>query len=228
MSQVSWTAEIAERAENCSSIHFFLARGTGEAYPGKVADIANGACAQLGGTCDYEDIIYPAYTNDTTGFCMSIEAGVQNGTKQLTDYAERCPDSKLVLGGYSQGGQLVTDVLGGAGGFLWGDCEQSSSPELNYASVGSHVAAVYLFGDARHTANQPYNYLNGSAYNSSVPRTLPMLDALDQYANKIRSYCEESDPVCANGTDIQTHLSYFDYYTGDAISWVVSTLKGAA
>lgn len=138
MSQVSWTAEIAERAENCSSIHFFLARGTGEAYPGKVADIANGACAQLGGTCDYEDIIYPAYTNDTTGFCMSIEAGVQNGTKQLTDYAERCPDSKLVLGGYSQGGQLVTDVLGGAGGFLWGDCEQSSSPELNYASVGSH------------------------------------------------------------------------------------------
>jgi predicted esterase len=34
-------------------------------------------------------------------------------------YAERCPNSKLILAGYSQGGQIATDILGGAGGVLF-------------------------------------------------------------------------------------------------------------
>lgn len=130
-------AQIAERAQNCSSVHFFLARGTSETYPGRQGRLVNATCSRLS-NCDYEDIIYPASSNSTTGFCWSAESGVQNGTQQLVDYANRCPDTKLVISGYSQGAQVVGDILGGGGGQLWGLCKQSRNLALDTSISASN------------------------------------------------------------------------------------------
>ena len=62
---------------------------------------------------DYEDIEF--YNPLPAPYCESVTEGAANGIKQITAYNERCPDAKLVVSGYSQGGQVVGDVLGGGG-----------------------------------------------------------------------------------------------------------------
>ncbi|KAJ9316528.1 CAZyme family CE5 [Paecilomyces variotii] len=222
-----WATQITERTQSCSSVHFFLARGTSEPYPGTQGQLVNATCSQLS-NCDYEDIIYPATSNSTDGFCWSVESGVQNGTQQLIDYANRCPDSKLVISGYSQGAQVVTDILGGGGGQLWDLCKQSASAALDTSTNASrNLAAAIVFGDTRHTANQSYNLLSGWDINGYAIRTQNMLDALDVYASRIRSYCDKNDPICCRGHDLNTHLTYLTNYTDDAASWLVSTINKA-
>lgn len=52
-----------------------------------------------------------------------------------------------------------------------------------------------------------------------------MLTALDLYESRMRSYCSKDDPVCCKGHDLNVHLTYFDNYTDDATSWLVSTIN---
>lgn len=87
------------QTEDCEAVHFFLARGTTEDYPGPLIDVVNATCAGIK-SCGYEDIEYPAsYLPD---YCTSEGLGVVHGTSQVEDYAKRCPDAQLVLAGYSQ------------------------------------------------------------------------------------------------------------------------------
>jgi len=86
------------------------------------------------------------------------------------------------------------------------------------------VAAALLWGDVRHTANQPYNVLNG-ANRQKAPRTGRDLQLLNRYSSVLRSYCAAGDPVCADGTVVADHLNYFQLYTDDASSWVVSMIN---
>ncbi|GAD99920.1 hypothetical protein NECHADRAFT_8492 [Paecilomyces variotii No. 5] len=228
MGHAVWATQIAEHGQNCSSVHFFLARGTFEPYPGRQSELVNATCSQLSNNCDYEDIVFPAISNSTDGFCWSTESGVQNGTKQLIDYANRCPDTKLVISGYSQGAQVVTDILGGGGGQLWGLCKQALNTALDPSTNASrNLAAAIVFGDTRHTANQSYNVLSGWDINGYAIRTKKMLSALDVYATRMRSYCDKNDPICCRGHDINVHLDYFDNYTDTAASWLASTINNA-
>lgn len=89
------------------------------------------------------------------------------------------------------------------------------------------VAAAIVFGDTRHTANQSYNVLSGWDINGYAIRTQNMLDALDVYASRMRSYCDKNDPICCRGHDLNTHLTYLNNYTDDAASWLVSTINKA-
>lgn len=102
--------------DDCADVHIFLARGTGEDYPGRqisvVYAICNGTATTGTTTCDYEDIAYPASLL-APQYCTSVADGVEAGTDQITTYASRCPDAQLVLSGYSQGAQVMGNILGG-------------------------------------------------------------------------------------------------------------------
>lgn len=52
-------------------------------------------------SCGYEDIQYPA-SFVLPEYCESEGLGVLHGTSQIEAYAKACPDSQLVLSGYSQ------------------------------------------------------------------------------------------------------------------------------
>ena len=82
-----------------------------------------------GVSCDYEDVVYPANISYSGIYCESANAGSYAGQAQMTEYVQRCPDSRLVLVGYSQGAGVVSDILGGGGGSIFG-CEQAWSPSL--------------------------------------------------------------------------------------------------
>ncbi|KAK8080816.1 hypothetical protein PG997_008634 [Apiospora hydei] len=95
---------IESRQTACQSVHVFIARGSTEPYPGRQGALVDAICSGISGGCGYEDIQYPATFEN---YCASAGAGVKNGLAQITAYARRCPQAKLVLTGYSQGGHVV-------------------------------------------------------------------------------------------------------------------------
>lgn len=84
--------------EDCETVYIFLARGTGEDYPGRQGDLVTAICDGID-SCGYEDIIYPAIYID---YCGSVGLGVVHGTSQIEYYASQCPNAQLVISGYSQ------------------------------------------------------------------------------------------------------------------------------
>ncbi|EXJ87852.1 hypothetical protein A1O1_04779 [Capronia coronata CBS 617.96] len=217
-----------KRQDSCKDVHIFLAKGNNEPYPGRQGKLAGAICYGLD-SCDYEDIQY--YNPVDSPYCDSVTQGVQDGVSQITAYASRCPNSKLVVSGYSQGAHVVGDVLGGGGGYFFNECTEPSVGGLDpTTSPGDKIVAVTLFGDVRHTAGQPYNVLSGADANGAAPRTDGQLTSLNRYSSLLRSYCVATDPVCAAsyGSDnSSTHLTYFDIYTDDAASWIKEMINKA-
>ncbi|KAF6827935.1 acetylxylan esterase precursor [Colletotrichum musicola] len=209
----------------CRDVHVFLARGNNEPYPGRQGKLVTAICDGLN-SCDYEDIQF--WNPLEAPYCQSVEEGAANGTAQVTAYNKRCPNSKLVLSGYSQGGHVIGDILGGGGGRFFQDCQQKANPGLDAAKApGNKISAVLIFGDVRHTANQPYNYLSGAAASGLFPRSENQLAGMRAYSKVMRSYCVDSDPICAGGDTSANHLNYFDIYSGDAGKWVKEVVGAA-
>lgn len=114
----------------CSSLHVFLARGNNEPYPGRQEKLIAAICSGLASDeCDYEDIRF--YNPLPAPYCGSVTEGQASGVRQITEYSERCPDAKIVVSGFSQGGHVVGDVLGGGGGVFFQDCVQEESEGLD-------------------------------------------------------------------------------------------------
>ncbi|KAK5086890.1 hypothetical protein LTR05_004060 [Lithohypha guttulata] len=208
---------------SCAAVHIFLAKGWNETYPGRQGKLAGAICYGLE-SCDYEDILF--YNAPEADYCASITEGNNNGHAQMSEYASRCPDSQLVLSGYSQGANVAGDLLGGGGG-SFGDqaCTVDTTAGFDpTTSPGNKLAAVLLFGDNRHVANQPYNILSGAPYSAANPRSAEQVQHMNLFAPIIHSYCVETDPVCAADSpvtaDVETHLNYFDIYSDEAAGWV--------
>jgi hypothetical protein len=112
----------------CDDVHFFLARGNNEPYPGRQGMLVEATCNGLA-SCGYEDLYYSALYTDLS--CQTTYDGTVAGHVQMTAYAEKCPNSKIILAGYSQGGQIAGDILGGGGGLSFNGCEQPETPALD-------------------------------------------------------------------------------------------------
>ncbi|KAI4718255.1 alpha/beta-hydrolase [Aureobasidium sp. EXF-10727] len=217
--------QLQARQSACSDVHVFLAKGNNEPYPGRQGKLVNAICDGLS-SCDYEDILF--YNPVESPYCASIEEGVANGIAQLNSYAARCPDSKLVISGYSQGSQIVGDIIGGGSGTFFQDCMTKPSPNLDVNSeLGKKIVAVTTFGNTRHTANQPYNQLSGAPDNGLFPRPAYQLANLATWTAKYHDYCVAEDPICAGGNVVEDHLNYFDIYSDLAASWIKQQIAAA-
>ncbi|CZS92654.1 related to acetylxylan esterase precursor [Rhynchosporium graminicola] len=216
---------LATRQSACADTHVFLAKGNNEPYPGRQGKLVNAICSGLA-SCDYEDIQF--YNPVESPYCGSVNEGVANGIAQITAYNQRCPEAKLVLSGYSQGAQIVSDILAGGGGTFFQGCVQTTSAGIDINSAaGRKIAAAMVFGDLRHTANQPYNVLSGAGGQGLFPRSGSQAAALLTYTSVFHDYCVANDPICAGGKVVADHLNYFDIYTDEAAAWVKSQLLKA-
>ncbi|KAI3395845.1 hypothetical protein diail_782 [Diaporthe ilicicola] len=214
----------AGKQPTCQGTHIFLARGYNEEYPGRQEVLVDAICSGLSNNeCGYEDIIF--YDMEGSVYGQAVYEGATAGRAQITSYVKDCPDTKLVLSGYSLGANVVGDMLGGNGGdFTMYDTVEPEVDGFDSAetSPGSHLAAVLVFGDTRHTAGQSYNVGSGADKNSHYPRSGTVLGKIGAFASVLRSYCVSTDPVCAQGDDVSTHLDYFQKFTDDAAKWVRS------
>lgn len=114
LSSLSTAAPIQPRQTTCySGVYMIVARGSeedaGEGKPGAVADavaaqIPDSASVAVDYPASIADPIYPA----------SVSDGITDTINKIQAYADACgPASKIVLIGFSQGGNVMTDVLAG-------------------------------------------------------------------------------------------------------------------
>lgn len=211
----------AQACTPCQDVHIFLARGNNEPYPGRQGTLVAAICENVA-SCGYEDLIYSALYTDLS--CQTTYDGTVAGHTQLTSYADRCPNSKLIVAGYSQGAQIALDILGGGGGVSFNGCVQPNTAALDRTtSPGNRLSAVLAIGNTRHTANQPYNFGNGSAIDGLFPKSGAQLSAIAAYTDITHDWCVSTDPICAadsSFSNVSTHLGYYDVYAQEAAAWI--------
>jgi hypothetical protein len=119
---------IANAQPACPDVHFIGAAGSGERTPAEVSqndgmgEVVYQSLSELsaqvqqdGRTMTAEAVEYPAVAapgedggvGEWLGFIGSVDAGAAALGKQYEGFVQRCPASKVVLAGYSQGAMVV-------------------------------------------------------------------------------------------------------------------------
>lgn len=187
-------------ADSCPDVEVVFARGTDEP-PG------------LGrvGAAFVDAVRKQAVGMDVDSYAVDYKAGKLqlhggDGAKDAISHIESrvssCPDTKIVLGGYSQGASVVNIVAGNKlGGITWAD---PLPPQ--YASA---VAAVVTFGDVATRTQEALS-----------TRSLPL-------SSKAIDLCNPSDPIChaGPGNEWSGHTDgYVPVYTTQAAVFVAAKL----
>src|SRR4051812_37814011 len=148
----------------CNDVAIFMARGNDAPYhDGRTSPFSDATCAKFqaqGFSCDYMDIVFDA----TLGvpFCPTIQEGAGNGVRQITEYNAKCPDTLIVINGYSQGAMVAGSVLSGGGADAC-DVDAVTTGLDPASAAGQAIKAALVWGDVKHTANQAYNVLDGAS-----------------------------------------------------------------
>jgi cutinase len=131
---VSGTVGIPEAAAApCPDVQVFFGRGTDEPPGlGQVGDVfVQNLRDRTGRDIAASGVNYPAH--------QDIGPGVNDLTAQLNSFAGRCPNTRIVVGGYSLGAAVANQVL-----------NDQLAP-----GVDDRIAAVVLFGNASRLLNVP-------------------------------------------------------------------------
>ena len=110
--------------------------------------------------------------------------GATDGWVHVQNLVAACPNTRLVLGGYSQGADVI-DLLTTTAGAAFG------TPTPMPDAVAGHIAAVVVFGN-------PSRRVGGGP--------LPTRSVL--YGSKAVDVCLTGDPICSNGMDLAAHARY--------------------
>lgn len=173
------------RADDCPDVEVIFARGTGEPPGvGRVGQaFADALAARLGGrTMDTYGVNYPASLN-----FLAAASGADDAAARIADMGVRCPQTSLVLGGFSQGAAAVS-MLAGVPPVGPRIGSIGSAPPLPPASAGQ-VAAVAVFGNP------------GARFGSPLSST-------GQFAGRAIDVCSGGDPICSAGRDRAAHSAY--------------------
>jgi cutinase len=182
-------------AQGCPDTEVVFARGTGE-DPGvgptgqAFVDSLRG---RLGGkSMDVYPVNYPASDQWSTGL-----DGIRDAGSHIVNEAHVCPNTQMVLGGYSQGAAVMGFVTSPAvPDSIPADVDPASLPKPLDPAVANHVAAVVLFGSPNVRA---MNLLGQ-----------PQVVIGPLYQAKTIKVCAVEDPVCSDGMNFAAHDSYVD------------------
>ncbi|HEX3788049.1 MAG TPA: cutinase family protein [Pseudonocardiaceae bacterium] len=209
---------VAAPGSGCAQVAIITARASGEAAgEGITGALVTQIVNSSSQTVSRASVSYPA---TLTNYASSSAQGESALRTQLTNQVSSCPNQKIVLLGYSQGAQVVEDILSGGGG---GSLGATTAPVA--ASVSSHVTAVATFGDPRHVTGQAYD-LGTSTVNGLFPRTATEVRTLSAFASRIQAYCDANDEFCASGLSLEVHLTYLNRYQTAATNFVLGKIGG--
>ncbi|WP_117426827.1 cutinase family protein [Mycobacterium marinum] len=183
-------------ADPCSDVAVVFARGTHqEPGLGNIGQaFVDSLTSQVGGrSVDVYAVNYPA--NDD--YHTSASLGSDDASAHIQGTVANCPNTKIVLGGYSQGATVI-------------DLASTAMP----STVADHVAAVALFGEP------------SSGFSSMLwgGQPLPTINPL--YGAKTINLCAADDPICTGGGNIMAHVSYIQAgMTDQAASFAAGKLN---
>jgi hypothetical protein len=182
-------------AEPCPDTEVVFARGTGE-DPGvgptgqAFVDALRG---RLGGkSMGVYPVNYPASDQWSTGL-----DGIRDAGAHVVSMAGSCPNTKMVLGGYSQGAAVMGFVTSPAvPDSIPADVDPATIPKPLSPELANHVAAVVLFGTPNVRA---MNFLGQ-----------PQIVIGPLYQDKTLKVCAPEDPICSDGMNFAAHDGYAD------------------
>jgi cutinase len=183
VSATAWALPVAfiqlptSAADPCPDVEVVFARGTTEppGVGGVGQAFVDSLRSQLSGhSLAVYAVDYPA----SRDFDTSTPAGANDAIAHIQSMTTNCPNTRMVLGGYSQGAGVI-------------DISTTALPP----QVADHVAAAALFGAPK------------SAFADSLSAgPLPTMGA--RYASKTIDLCVPNDPICSDGWDMGAHVAY--------------------
>lgn len=187
------TGTATASAQPCPDIQVVFARGTGD-EPGVGPTgqaFVDALRERLGGrSMDVYAVNYPASDQWSTGL-----DGIRDAGGHVVSMAASCPNTKMVLSGYSQGAAVMGFVTSPAvPDSIPADIDPATIPKPLSPDVASHVAAVVLFGTPNVRA---MNFLGQ-----------PQIIIGPLYQAKTLQVCAVEDPVCSDGMNFAAHQSY--------------------
>jgi hypothetical protein len=205
----------------CAAVNIIVARASTEAQgQGITGNLASMVQSNSKQTVSTEAVVYPATLQN---YASSESQGVTNAEQELATAVSNCPGQKQVLMGYSQGANVVLDMV-------TGNAEVNPSPVIGPSSAAnlSHVSAIVALGDPGNIVKQAWDLGTDTANNGRFPRSASQLQALTNFgaANSTRSWCDTGDPFCAGGNNLNTHLTYLNRYQSAASSFVIQRIGG--
>jgi cutinase-like protein len=181
-------------AAPCPDVEVTFARATTE--PPGVGGVGQAFIDSLRSQAGGRSVeVYPVNYPADEDFAPSASAGAGDAHAHVQSMIANCPNTKLVLGGYSQGAMvidLITIAQAPVAGLI---------PQILTADEADHVAALALFG------NPSDRYLGA-----------PVSVVSPWYGAKAIDLCAPGDPICTPGGPLAlpshdemfsaAHLSY--------------------
>jgi cutinase len=163
-------------AAPCPDIEVTFARATTE--PPGVGGVGQAFIDSLRSQVGGRSVgVYPVNYPATEDFAPSANAGANDASAHVQSMAANCPNTRMVLGGYSQGA-MVIDLITIAQFPVAGFIPDSLPQEV----ADNHVAAVAVFG------NPSDRYLGA-----------PISAISPWYGAKAIDLCAPGDPICTPG-----------------------------
>ena len=177
---VSPTMLPAAHAADCNDVQVVFARGTDE--PPGIGRVGQAFVDSLRGKIGNRSMGVYAVNYPASYDFLAAAVGANDASAFIQDVVNTCPDTRLVLGGYSQGAAIIdviTSVPFPAIGF------NNPLPP----NVPDHVAALAVFG------------------NPTAKVGLPLTSS-PVYGGKAIDLCNAGDPICSDGNNVPAHRSY--------------------
>lgn len=170
----------AANAAGCNDIEVVFARGTDE--PPGIGRVGQAFVDSLRGKVGNRSLGVYAVNYPASYDFLAAANGANDASAHIQYVMNTCPDTRLVLGGYSQGAAIVdviTSVPFPAVGFT------NPLP----ANVPDRVAALAVFG------------------NPTAKVGLPLTSS-PLYGARAIDLCNAGDPVCSGGDSVPAHRDY--------------------
>ncbi|WP_407688676.1 cutinase family protein [Mycobacterium sp. HUMS_1102779] len=173
-------------AASCPATQVLFARGTGE--PPGVGPVGEAFVNQLrsrvgANALGVYAVKYPASDQWDTGI-----DGVRDAGAHVVSMAKECPNTKMVLSGYSQGAAVMGFVTSPT---VPDGVDPATVPKPLAPDIAQHVSSVVLFGLPNERA---------MSFLGEPPVTIGPL-----YQPKTLELCADNDPVCSEGLDFAMH-----------------------
>lgn len=217
----------AGAAPACPPVVLFAVPGTGEtseaadpaASVGLLAGVTDPLARRWGGDLSVRYVPYPA-TVDRPLYFTSERRGAERLARDAGEVAGRCPDTTIMLIGFSQGGDVVSDVV-----------HRAANGTIGLAP--DRIAGAVMLGSPRRDPQAP-NLVDTPGHGILGARPTRELDVYD---GRVYEVCAPGDPICATETlDVTVfregwasgaHRSYPDVRVGPTGTSLFTVLERA-